>query len=218
MRTMANLRLYVVSLSIALAAYATALPAQGVDFRLLKHLEERRTPAMTHVMSWTSNSLVLTPAVPIGLSVAGWAAGKRDMLHAGCMTGLSFATALVLTEGLKWTVQRPRPYLAYPDALHPVRTTIGYSFPSGHTSLTFATATSLCLCYPEWYVIAPSVIWAAGVGFSRLYLGVHYPSDVLTGALIGAASAVLVYKFSKNWWQYSPQAAAAFAIPVVISF
>ena len=136
----------------------------------------------------------------------------------GCVTGLSFATAFALTEGLKWTVQRPRPYIAWPDELHPVRTTFGYSFPSGHTSLTFATATSLCLCYPKWYVIVPSVIWAAGVGFSRLYLGVHYPSDVLTGALIGTASAVLVYNLSKNWWQDSPQPVTAFAIPIVISF
>ncbi len=114
-------------------SFATELPAQGVDFRILNHLQEHRTPAMNNVMSWTSNSLVLAPAVPIGLSVAGLAADNRDMLHAGCVTGLSFATAFLLTEGLKFTVQRPRPYLTYPDELHPVRTTFGYSFPSGHT-------------------------------------------------------------------------------------
>ena len=199
-------------------SFATELPAQSVDFRILNHLQEHRTPAMNNVMSWTSNSLVLAPAVPIGLSVAGLAADNRDVLHAGCVTGLSFATAFLLTEGLKFTVQRPRPYLTYPDELHPVRTTFGYSFPSGHTSLTFATATSLCLCYPKWYVVVPSVIWAAGVGFSRLYLGVHYPSDVLAGALIGTASAVLVYNLSKSWWQDSPQPVTAFAIPVVVSF
>ena len=199
-------------------SFATELPAQGVDFRILNHLQEHRTPAMNNVMSWTSNSLVLAPAVPIGLSVAGLAADNRDVLHAGCVTGLSFATAFLLTEGLKFTVQRPRPYLTYPDELNPVRTTFGYSFPSGHTSLTFATATSLCLCYPKWYVVAPSVIWAAGVGFSRLYLGVHYPSDVLAGALIGTASAVLVYNLSKSWWQDSPQPVTAFAIPIVVSF
>ena len=77
---------------------------------------------------------------------------------------------------------------------------------------------SLCLCYPKWYVVVPSVIWAAGVGFSLLYLGVHYPSDVLAGALIGTASAVLVYNLSKSWWQDSPQPVTAFAIPVVVSF
>ena len=50
-------------------SFATELPAQGVDFRILNHLQEHRTPAMNHVMSWTSNSLVLAPTIPIGLSV-----------------------------------------------------------------------------------------------------------------------------------------------------
>ena len=74
------------------------LPAQGVDFRILNHLQEHRTPAINNVMSWTSNSLVLAPAVPIGLSVAGLAADNRDVLHAGCVTGLSFATTFLLRK------------------------------------------------------------------------------------------------------------------------
>ena len=191
---------------------------QGLDVRVLQHLEEHRTPAMTHVMSWTSNSLVLAPTIPLGMIGTGWTADNRELLRSGCVTGLSFVTAFALTEGLKWTVQRPRPYLAYPDELHPARTTFGYSFPSGHTSLTFAVATSLSLCYPKWYVMVPSMLWAAGVGFSRLYLGVHYPSDVLTGALVGTASALLVYGISQNLWKDSPQPAAAIAIPITITF
>ncbi|MBO4282429.1 MAG: phosphatase PAP2 family protein [Bacteroidales bacterium] len=212
-----------VLMALAADVAAQELPEQGIaspgmDFRVLQQLEEHRTPAMTHVMSWTSNSLVLAPAIPIGMMGAGWAADNRDLLYSGCVTGLSLATAFALSEGLKWSIQRPRPYLAYPDELHPVRTTLGYSFPSEHTSLTFAVATSLSLCYPKWYVVGPSILWAAGVGFSRLYLGVHYPSDVLSGALVGTASALLVYGISQNLRKDAPQPAAAVIIPVAVAF
>ena len=65
-----------------------------------------------------------------------------------------------------------------------------YSFPSGHTAAAFSLATSLSIRYPKWYVIAPSAFWACSVGFSRMNEGVHYPSDVAAGAVIGAGCAV----------------------------
>ena len=52
-------------------------------------------------------------------------------------------------------------------------------------------ATSLSVKYPKWYVIAPSALWACSVGVSRMNEGVHYPSDVLAGAAIGAGCAVV---------------------------
>ena len=68
------------------------------------------------------------------------------------------------------------------------------SFPSGHVSAAFCTATSLSLRFHKWYVIAPSFLWATSVGWARMYQGVHYPSDVLAGAIVGAGSAWLGYK------------------------
>jgi membrane-associated phospholipid phosphatase len=50
----------------------------------------------------------------------------------------------------------------------------------------FALATSLSLSYPKCYIIVPSFAWASSVGYSRMDLGVHYPSDVLAGAIVGA--------------------------------
>ncbi len=53
------------------------------------------------------------------------------------------------------------------------------------------------MAYPKWYIIAPSFAWASAVGYSRMALGVHYPSDVLAGAIIGSGSAYLCYKLNK---------------------
>ena len=209
-------------LQVCLVAMLTplfsVLSAQNADVQILESLQEHRTTAMDGVMKWTANSLYLSPAVPLGLMTAGWATDNTETLHAGYITGISFLATFAITEGLKFTVQRPRPYNAYPDRLHPVRTTLGYSFPSGHTSLCFATAVSLSLCYPEWYVVVPSLLWATGVGFSRIYLGVHYPSDVIAGAVVGTLTALLVHSLCRDRWQDSPQPALKFLIPVSISF
>lgn len=82
--------------------------------------------------------------------------------------------------------------------VQPVVSEASYSMPSGHTSTAFATATSLSLAYPKWYVVAPSFVWAGAIGYSRMHLGVHYPSDVLAGAIVGSGSAYLTYK--ANQW------------------
>ncbi|MDO9339524.1 MAG: phosphatase PAP2 family protein, partial [Bacteroidales bacterium] len=54
------------------------------------------------------------------------------------------------------------------------------------------------LAYPKWYIIVPSYTWASTVAYSRMDLGVHYPSDVLIGALVGAGSAYLTYKINQK--------------------
>ena len=95
-----------------------------------------------------------------------------------------------VVKGMKYLVDRQRPYDRYPDRVHAYSHESSPSFPSGHTATAFALATSLSVKYPKWYVIAPSALWACSVGVSRMNEGVHYPSDVLAGAAIGAGCAV----------------------------
>jgi membrane-associated phospholipid phosphatase len=124
---------------------------------------------------------------------------KQDdrLLRNACVSLAAVAINTGFTEALKYSINRNRPYITYPD-IYMKSTGRGPSFPSGHTSSSFALATSLSLSYPEWYVIAPSFAWAGTVAFSRMDLGVHYPSDVLAGAIIGAGSAWLTYYINKK--------------------
>jgi membrane-associated phospholipid phosphatase len=106
-------------------------------------------------------------------------------------------SGFILQYGLKALFQRPRPYdvypsiesrsAAYPDPNDP------YALPSGHATLGFATAASLSLAYPEWYVVGPAAIWAGNVALSRPWLGVHYPSDIVLGAVLGTALGIGVH-------------------------
>ena len=97
--------------------------------------------------------------------------------------------ALVCNVILKPLVNRTRPYtlLEYDILIPPVGDA---SFPSGHTSASFAAATALYAMNKKWGIAA--YIFAAVMGFSRLYLGVHFPTDVLAGAFCGVLAAKVV--------------------------
>lgn len=187
-----------------LAGWCGGLQAQGWECKVLRGIQEHRTPAMDGTMSFVSNTLVLAPVTPgmqllMGTQMVDGTVGVTpEMQKRVALDGLQTLTALGLdmcvTTGLKYAVHRPRPYIQYADTLQPLRRVRGYSFPSGHSSLAFATAVSLSMEYPRWYVVAPTLLWATTVAYSRLYLGVHNPTDVLVGALVGSASAYVAHR------------------------
>ncbi|GAC1535551.1 MAG: hypothetical protein NVS3B15_16210 [Sediminibacterium sp.] len=67
-------------------------------------------------------------------------------------------------------------------------------------SAAFATAASVSLQYKKWYVTVPMYAWGAGVAYSRMYLGQHYPSDVVVGAAVGIGSAYLADWINRKYF------------------
>ena len=145
---------------------------------------------------WNGLSRSVAPiavGLPIGMFAASLINNNKQLKQQSFEVFGSLIIATATSQALKRIVKRPRPYLTnagiYPDEIDD-----GYAFPSGHSSIAFATAASLSIINHKWYVVVPTFAWATGVAYSRIYLGQHYPSDVLMGAMIGTASG-----FASHW-------------------
>jgi undecaprenyl-diphosphatase len=104
------------------------------------------------------------------------------------LTALCVWTADLVTMGFKEVFGRPRPFEDLPAADPLLRATVGESLPSGHASTSFAGA--LVLAYLVRRAIPALFALAALIAFSRVYVGVHYPLDVVAGAVVGLAVAL----------------------------
>lgn len=87
--------------------------------------------------------------VPVAMAVTAWAKHDKQLLKDAVYVGTSVAGAFVVTYGMKYLVDRQRPYERYPDRVHAYSHENSPSFPSGHTATAFALATSLSVKYPN---------------------------------------------------------------------
>ncbi|PZX58235.1 membrane-associated phospholipid phosphatase [Algoriphagus ratkowskyi] len=172
--------------------------SQNLDIDILKNINLNRNEKLDPAFEFISNTVtpisIATPAIILSV---GLLEKNKEMTHKGLFIAETLVVSTLITSALKYSVDRPRPYETY-SFINNVLDPNSPSFPSGHTSAAFATATSLSLSYRKWYVIAPSYLWASTVAYSRMDLGVHYPRDVLAGAVVGAGSAYLCYYVNKK--------------------
>lgn len=189
-------------ITLLLLLMPVSLFSQNIDVDILKTIHSPEPLSSDDFFKVVSNANIYVVAgTPVTMAVVGLASRDNELLRNAAVMAAGTAVSYGLALGLKYTVKRDRPFITYPvdfDDKTGHDYSDSYSFPSGHTTTAFATATALTLDYPKWYVIVPSYAYAGTVAYSRMHLGVHYPSDVLTGALIGSGCAVLSHFVNKK--------------------
>ena len=184
----------------ALLFVIIAVPAhaQNLDVRILKSINSSSSPSADNIFHFISNTNTeVNIAIPLAIGITGFVKKDTDMFKNACVMVGASAMNAVATYVIKYVVNRERPFNAYPLIINKKTDAGDPSFPSGHTSSAFATATSFSLAYPKWYIIIPSYAWAGSVAYSRMYLGAHYPSDVIGGIIVGSGCAYISYKAGK---------------------
>ena len=166
---------------ILTACFTFSLSAQNIDINTLKTINRWDVHGLSRGLS--ASGVILPVGIPTAMGL--YALIKKDQ---------------PMLKDAKHIIGRDRPFVKYPDKIHAYGApdADSPSFPSGHTAAAFSLATSLSITYPKWYVIAPSAVWACGVGFARMNQGVHYPSDVVAGAAIGVGCA-FVNVYVNRW-------------------
>lgn len=164
--------------------------ASSIDTRLFLLVNVGLShPLLDQVMPWiTEKHHFLVPLVVLILALAlgGGPKGRRALLVGLILVILTDQTGNLL----KLLVGRARPCHEMPTAHLLVGCTASGSFPSNHVLNLFGQSTLIAARW-RWLAV-PAFLVASIVAFSRVYVGVHYPTDVLGGALIGAASGWLI--------------------------
>ena len=124
----------------------------------------------------------------IWIVLAALLLAQKKYQKAGLAMAVSMLLGFLVTNViLKNWVCRPRPYTVIPE-LHALVTAADWSFPSGHSTSSIAAASAM-YCRTPRYLGVPALALAILICLSRLYVGVHYPTDVLFGILAGLVSA-----------------------------
>jgi len=160
----------------------------GLDNRIADELHEHATRPLTEffeAVTTLGNGIVLAGVA----AIAAYLLARRRYYAEAVLMVLAYVGAEVLSYSLKLAFRRDRPFFT-----DPLATVSTYSFPSGHATVSVAVYGALCLVLvrrltgPARLVcFAAAVLLVSLIGFSRLYLGVHFLSDVLAGFSVGLA-------------------------------
>lgn len=187
--------------------------ATRIDLPVVRFLAGHRTAWLTSTLrgvTWAGSTVALVPLVLlVGLYVRRRTRSWSVMAHLAA----SLAGAVALYDVVKPLVGRPRPQVG-----QLVATATGYAFPSGHATQTAAVAVTLAILAssrsPRWSrkvaIWTAAVLASLSVGFSRVYLGVHWPTDVLAGLSLGALwAAMCAIALHRPERQHAPSATAS---------
>lgn len=175
---------------------------ENLDVKIFRSINNNRSDFKDKFVSLTDKT-VFPAAVITPLTFYILSHSNHNMYdeNSSILLGTSEVTSLGFTLAIKNIVKRKRPFKSLDNVYSSENNspTDDYSFPSSHASTAFSMATALTLRYNDSPVlIAGMYSYALLVSYGRVYLGVHYPSDVLAGAVIGAGSSALIYSLRKE--------------------
>jgi undecaprenyl-diphosphatase len=173
--------------------------AGSTDIDAVREVAAQRTAVLTDaakILTWAGSALVLGPFALICCVALSWAGHRREALA----VALSLVGAMLLSYSIKELVARPRPPVEHLQAVS------GWSFPSNHSTQASAFWLSLILALRATntsrralgVAAAIAVSLVVVVATSRVWLGVHYPSDVVAGVLLGTCWAAFVARCLRN--------------------
>jgi membrane-associated phospholipid phosphatase len=175
---------YVSFLFFALSRFFKAL--QEIDLSVLEAINHNGIRSLDHFFIFiTSIATVVTYAVPVILLLYSIIKKRFLLQRKSVMLISSLIVTSAVIDSLKHIVDRTRPFITDPS-IHNLVTVSTSSFPSGHTGEVFALATVMTLFFgkQKWIVLI-TWLWAFLVAYTRMVLGVHYPSDVMASMIIG---------------------------------
>ena len=173
----------------------------GLDESLFRAINLAGTNAVLDLLMAFFSAIALPYVLPF-LALPLWWKGRRELAFDLLVL---LVVVIVVTEALKYAIDRPRPCDVLPGVklLAPAdcAAEVDPAFPSGHASRIFAVAALLSLAF-KWSVRVGSFAVAILTGMSRIYLGVHWPSDVLGGAVLGVALALAFVGLARRLRSY----------------
>lgn len=177
------------------------------DIALLTWLHNHLIPDSVPVLQFISDTTTFVSiALVLMLLLAAWIKKSKTRRMQFFILVTVLLAAAIVSQGLKGIVSRDRPFTTYPD-IEKLSSGGDSSFPSGHTLEAFAMAAAIARLFSRKRAIMPVYAWAALVAYSRMALGVHYPSDVLAGILIGTFLGWIVpwiFMKSSGWFTRKP--------------
>jgi membrane-associated phospholipid phosphatase len=199
--------------AFGLIADAIVEEEAGTDQRLANWLHERATDPLTdlfHGITFLGNFVTLLAVTVLAVTILWRRRERTDAVF----VALAFVGAQLLSSSLKLGFRRDRPF--FPD---PLATESTFSFPSGHALVSLAVYGAIALVVARRLstngrralLVAAVAVLVIAIGFSRLYLGVHFLSDVLAGYAAGIAWLSLLYvalEARSRWWDAKPRGIA----------
>lgn len=167
-----------------------------MDYSILKWISEvLHSPLLNEIMKFITS---LGDLGVVWLLFSAYLYLVKKNKHAACFLLVTVALTWVCNDVvLKNIFVRDRPFLTYPDLIALIERPLSSSFPSGHSATSFAAAVFLFSVNKKTGLFA--LVIALLIGFSRLYVCVHYPTDVLAGAFLGTCLGLLFIQVAKKY-------------------